>query len=143
MTNDQVATLQALLSGDYELYQQRHAELDRAAASSGYSALIAAAFFKAVNKRFSVKSSHADIVEYVGDIRARSDDAAQRLDPLAAETLIGAVLGRNSDEELDDKTVIQTQMMVLGALVADDGLDSDGLDRFLADARQLADEWLS
>jgi hypothetical protein len=73
VTDEQVAFLRAHLSGDTEEYQRKWELLDREAAKVSYPSLIAAAFFKAVDRHFDKEhTSAADVVEFVANVRARS-----------------------------------------------------------------------
>ncbi|WP_344954328.1 hypothetical protein [Actinomadura miaoliensis] len=143
VTDQEVAVLRAHLARDFEEYERLWPQLDRGAAARGYTALIAAAFFEAVDRRFSGQLNKADVVEYVGEVRARFDEQGTEIDPLAAEVMIRAALGDEVDADLDDETVISTQLFVLTALVLDEELDGAALDEFLAEARKTADHWLS
>jgi hypothetical protein len=106
-------------------------------------ALIEAACFEAIDRRFAKTGTPASVVEFVGDVRSRSESAGEQLDPLVAEQLIRAVLGEGSIDDLDDKTRFGTETILLAALIADERLDDAGLDDFLAHARKLADRWTS
>jgi hypothetical protein len=90
-----------------------------------------------------VIAAPAEIVEFVGQVRTRSDRIADELDPRAAERLILHALGEGSIEGLDEETVAGTQMLVLAALIADEHLDDAGLDEFMAEVRAVAEEWTS
>jgi hypothetical protein len=139
---DEVATLRTYLAGDYDEYQRMHGRLDPVAARTGYTALIAAAFFEAVDRRFAKPgTTAADIIQYVGDVRARSARIGDALDPRAAERVVRHALGDGSIADLNDETVIGTQIVMLSALIADEQLDDAGLDAFMAAARKLADQW--
>ena len=141
---DEVATLRTYLSGNMDQYRRMQAQLDPAAARSGYSALIAAAFFEAVDRRFAKPgTTTADIIKYVADVRARSPRVSDALDPQAAERVIRHALGDGSIRDLDDDTMIGAQIVILSALIADEQLDDTGLDQFMAEARKLADQWTS
>jgi hypothetical protein len=139
VTDHQTATLRAMLAGDFAEHDRLRGHLDW----DGYRALIAAGFFRAAQHRFPPDTTDAAIIEFVGSARARSDRIAEQLDPHAAESLIRAVLGRTADASLDHETAVTAQMILLAALIADARPDSAGLDQFLADARDLADEWMS
>src|SRR5918992_1586448 len=136
---DQVATLRAYLAGDFEEYERRYAQLDPDAVRKTYMALIEAACFEAIDRRFAKSGTVADVIEYVGDVRSRSERVGEKLDPRVAEQLIRAVLGDGSIDDLDDKTRFGTEIVLLAALIADEQLDEAGLDEFIAQARQLAD----
>jgi hypothetical protein len=140
---DQVAALRAYLAGDFETHKRLHGQLDPIASGSGYTALIAAAFFEAVDRRFASNRTNVDIVGFVGSVRARSERLADELDPSTAERLILHSLGNGSIADLDDETVVQTQIVLLAGLVADEQLDSAGLDEFMATARVLGDRLMS
>lgn len=141
---EEVATLRTYLSGNMDEYRRMQEQLDPVAARSGYSALIAAAFFEAVDRQFAKPgTTAADIIKYVGHVRARSARVSEALDPRAAERVIRHALGDGSIRDLDDDTVIGAQIVILSALIADEQLDDAGLDQFMADARKLADQWAS
>jgi|ERR1700678_1223819 hypothetical protein len=139
VVNDyQVATMRAFLEGDRARYSELVAQLNQAADSLGYSALLNAAFFEAVDRRFK-ESQRADVIDYVAEVRSRSADWAAELDPRTAERLIRAVLGEGSTEDITGRVSSSTKLYLLGALMADAHLDSDGLDEFTAKIRKMAD----
>ncbi|PRY02138.1 hypothetical protein [Allonocardiopsis opalescens] len=143
VTDEQLATLRALLSGEVEKYRGLFDRLDRRAAQDGYTALIAAGFFEAVDRKFSTGYEYADIIDFVGRLRAQSDAAAEDVDPHAAELLIRHSLGEDVPvDEIDTKTMVSAQTRVLGRVVQEEGMSGAELDSFLADVRQLADNWL-
>lgn len=131
---DQVATLRALLARDFDLYKRLRADLDRDAARIGYTALIAAAFFRAAERRFGDNATNADVVGFVSEARARFDRDGGLLDPRAGERIVWAALGKESVSDLDDKTMGTAQILLLRALIADEQLDNAGLDDFMAEA---------
>jgi hypothetical protein len=140
---DQVATLRAFLARDFDNYERLYAQLDRSTAKSGYTALIAAAFIEAVDRRFGEGSTDADVVEFVASARARFDESGDEIDPRAAERMIRAVYTDEEIDDLDTDTVVGTEVILLAALVADEEFNDAALDEFLAKARKLADEWSS
>jgi hypothetical protein len=141
VTADQVATLRAYLTGDFEEYERLYAQLDRDAVRKTYLALIEAACFEAIDRRFARNGTVSDVIEFVGDVRSRSERVGETLDPRVAEQLIRAVLGDGSIDNLDDKVRFGTEIILLAALIADEQLDDAGLDEFIAEARRLADRW--
>lgn len=143
VTDDQVATLRAYLEGDFESHKRLHGQLDPVAARTGYTALIAAAFFEAVDRRFAKNGADADVVEFVGSVRSRSERLANELDPGIAERLIRHSLGEGSISDVDDDTVVRTQIVLLAGLIADEQLDNAGLDEFMATARMLGDRLMN
>lgn len=140
VTEDQVAALRAQLSGDFDEYRRLLGQLDREAAATGYTALIAAAFFKAAYRRFGKNPSPEQVVAFVGDLRSRSDELAD-IDPVAAERIIRSALGDGEVSDIDSKTRVAVESVVLARLVADERFDSAELDKFMSEARKLADYW--
>jgi hypothetical protein len=143
ITDDQVAALRAYLAGDFETHQRLHGQLDPVAAQSGYTALIAGAFFEAVDRRFAQNDKEADVVEFVGSVRSRSDRLANELDPQIAERLIRHSLGHGSIADIDDETVVQTQIVLLAGLIADEDFSATDLDKFMTTARALGDRLMA
>lgn len=143
VTDDQLATLRAQLAGNLDEHKRLFAHLDPVAARTGYRSLVSAAFCQAVERRFAPDSSAANVIEFVGDVRSRSESAADEIDPRTAERLILAVYTDESIGDMDPGTNFGTQILLLAALIADEQFDSTGLDEFLAQARKLADQWLA
>jgi hypothetical protein len=117
-------------------------QLERTAANQGYSTLVSAAFCTAVDRRFTEDSSIAEIVNFVADVRTRHLKNPDEIDPRVAERLIVAVY---TDEQIGDLSLeakFQTQFLLLYALVIDEQYDESALDKFLSEARKLADDWL-
>lgn len=139
VSDAQVATLRAFLEGDKPRYNELLARLDRQADSLGYSALVTAAFFEAVDRRFSKQSTPSDVVEYVADVRSRSGDTADAVDPRVAERLIREVLGEGSTDDIDGRTSSTTKLFLLAALTADADLSSGELNEFLTKVRKMAE----
>jgi|EndMetStandDraft_8_1072994.scaffolds.fasta_scaffold158341_2 hypothetical protein len=139
VTDEQVATLRAHLAGDAEEYQRLWKRLDRDAAKVGYMALLAAAFFEAVDRRFAKDGTVADVIEFVAGVRARLGDNADEIDPDVAERLIRDALGDGTTEGLDEETIVATKVMLLTALISDMQLDGLKLNEFMATSRELGD----
>jgi hypothetical protein len=139
VADEQVAALRAYLAGDFETHRRLQSQLDPAAARTGYTALIAGAFFEAVDRHFAQKGTDADVVEFVASVRMRSERLAQELDPQIAERLIRHSLGRGSIADVDDEVVVQTQIVLLAGLIADEDFSTADLDKFMITARALGD----
>jgi hypothetical protein len=139
VTNEQVAALRALLTGDAAENRRLVAEVRRDGTGAGYSALVNAAFFEAVDRRFGKASTPASIIEYVSDVRSRSDEIAEKVDPGAGERLIRKVLVDEPTDDIDSRTSATVKLFVLAALVADEDFGSAELDQFLSKFRKMAD----
>jgi hypothetical protein len=143
VTDQQYATLRALLTGDFDLHRNLRSQLTQDADSESYSALIAAAFFLAADKRFARHHTTADIVEFVASARSTSEDAAKGIDPLLAERMIRGVFEDESVDGVSGQIIVENQVLLLAALVSEARLDENGVDQLLNESRVLADRWTS
>ncbi|MEU8804813.1 hypothetical protein [Spirillospora sp. NPDC048819] len=145
ITDDQVATLRAQLAGHHEEHVRRLDGLDTEEAKSGYTTLVTAAFFEAVDRKFIVNdkvAEAADVIDFVAYQREIHPDSADQLDPHAAEMVILDALGKGSIDNIDSERLFGTQILLLAALVGDARFSDDDLDAFLAKARTEADKHL-
>lgn len=142
VTNDLVATLRALLTGDHDQYERGFSRLATPADHGRYAALLAAAFTIAAERHFSGSVTRADLIRYVADVRARVPSAGENIEPKVAEQLLYEAL--TDDPFTGEPRVIgMHQMILLAALISDAQLTPIELDAFLADARVQADEWIA
>ena len=145
ITDDQVATLRAQLTGQNEEHVRLLNQLDTEEAQRNYVTLVTAAFFEAVDRKFIVNgkvAENAEIVNFIAHQREIHPDSADALDPEAAEMMVLDALGKGSMESLDVETVFGTQILLLAALVGEARYSDDELDAFLAKARTEADKRL-
>jgi hypothetical protein len=143
VTDQQVATLRAQLAGNLAEYKRLLAGLDSKADGHGYSALLTAAFYNAVDSRFTTDSTLDEVTEFVADIRARTEQIRDALDPRIAERVLIAAFTNEDLDDLDNEEFIKTKMFLLAGIISDQHLDDAGLDEFMAKARAFADELLS
>ncbi|MGH3165314.1 MAG: hypothetical protein ACRDN0_05395 [Trebonia sp.] len=143
VTDRQVATLLAQLASRTAEHRRLLAQLDWKSDGPGYTALLDAAFFEAADRRFNSQTTDEEIIAYVANVRSRTEETADAVDPGYAERLIAKVLGRGSIDDLEDKTATRTKHLLLAALTIDRGYDDTGLDEFLTAARKTADHWLA
>lgn len=135
--------MRAQLAGDHAEYERLWEQLDRESAKIGYPALITGAFLEAVERRFSKASTNSDVIEFVSEVRSRSDELGEKINPRTAERLILAVYTDEEIDDLDANSVIRTQILLLAALVADEQFNDTELDEFMAKARSQGDLLLS
>lgn len=144
VTDHQVATLRALLAGNFEEHRKLRAHLRLADADrDGYNALVLASFFGAAHLRFVTGHSPAEIAGFVASARAASRDAADKIDPRIAERLIRVVVEFENMRDIDPQTVIDTQLLLLAAMVSEARYSDAELDAFMAASRKLAERWTS
>jgi hypothetical protein len=142
VSGQQVAALRAALTLDTPQAQELRTHLTQSGDLYGFGELVYAAFLLAVRRRFAPAWTHADVVRYVGNVRAHGP-ADDDIDPLAAEALILRALGTDQRPGADEEVMAAAQAVLLVTVIADLQLDAAGLDRFLTQARGLADQWLS
>ncbi|HYJ70250.1 MAG TPA: hypothetical protein VEX15_21570 [Nocardioidaceae bacterium] len=141
VTDQQVATLRPYITGDAAEYKRLISQLDRKTDQEGWGALVAAAFLLAADQRFS--SAREEIVDFVGSVRARSDRLADEIDPRTAERLIEyAALGEGDVSDVGAGVQHATQLLLLAAMVYDSQYDEVQLDKFIAKARSIANQWI-
>lgn len=136
VTDDQVAVLRAQLRGDFEEYERLYAEVDKSD-STGYSALISAAFVLAAERRFRPDGTRPDIIMFVASVRAKSRKLAEGIDPIIGERLILAALVDESIEDIDADAAKKTQLLLLTAMTAADDFPASDVDGLLSEARAL------
>jgi hypothetical protein len=137
ITDDQVAVLRTYLKGDADGQNRIHERIG----SPDYADLLVAAFFEAVDRRFGGNGTKPDVVEFVANLRSRTDGLADAIDPRPAERLILAAFTDEEIADIDDKIKGGLYVLLLAALINDAQLSDTELDKFLAEARGLADRW--
>jgi len=143
VTDQQVAALRAQLAGNLAEHKRLLAGLDGKADGRGYSALLTAAFYNAVDSRFTRDSTLDEVTEFVADVRARSERIRDALDPRVAERVLISAFTNEDLSDLDAEELTRTKMFLLAGIIGDHHLDDAGLDEFMAKARAFADELLS
>ena len=144
VTDDAVATLRAQLTGDQEEYDRLLAKVDAAGDATSYAALVAAAFVEAAERRFRAHGTPADVVRFVADVRARTPDMSEKIDPKVGEQLfLSALMDAPLDEGLSGGTIVATQLLLLVAMTVDEAPAPERLEAILAESRTLADEWMA
>jgi hypothetical protein len=147
VTAEYVAALRASLTADDQAFSRLSAALQArdGGENSGniYSALTGMALFIAARRHFPDGYTSADVVRFVGKVRARFADAANDIDPLVAEaTLRGALGDAAAVEGLDKATMATAIPALLFVLLEEQDVSGDGLDALLSEARPLAEIWL-
>ena len=138
-----VATLRALLADEIEQYKRLLRQISTDGDKRAYAILIAAAFFRAANKRSEEGATRSDMIEFVADVRSRSEQARDDIDPRTAERSIQAVVSDADISDLDARDVRRHQVLLLAGFIADERFSPAELDEFMAGARGLADGTVS
>jgi hypothetical protein len=141
VSDRQIAALRAQLAGRADEHKALLMQLDWRTEGIAYAALLDAAFFEAVTRRFGGGVTEGEISAYLADVQSRADEAVA---PDVAGQLIRKVLGDASEEdEPDPRVAIAVKQFLLVDLTAAARLDDSGLEGFIAEARTLADRWLA
>lgn len=134
--NEALHFLRATIRREYDEADSRADALDRLGGEQS-QALIAAAFFLAVDKRFQANDRDA-IARYVREL-GDSD-----LKPSTAEAFIRAALGESHlTQGIPAEEAFHTQLALMAVMVGDDNPSDEELDEFLSKTQKLADEWLA
>jgi hypothetical protein len=142
VSDQQVAALRAALALDGVRAREWQAWLVGSGDLDGFSELMYAAFVIAVRRYFGVVWRRADVVRYVGSVRAWGPEGDD-IDPVIAEALVMRALGADRALHASVEAKVEVQTILLGTIAADLELDSADLTLFTAQARELADQWLA
>lgn len=145
VTDDQIGALRTYLSArtDSETAdaQRQFLTLSRTGRLDEVGALVYGAFAAAARRRFSPTWISGDIVRFVADFRGSSAEAADLLNPAAAENQLREVLGETQAIRPPEEARARAQFLLLAALTV--ALDAHELDEVLADGRALADSLIA
>lgn len=144
--DEHVAMLRAILMDEPDAWESFHEAESEKVKAIAYAVLIYAAFRSAVMRKFSPTCSSATIVRFVADLRIALAGDAKLIHAGIAEDLIREALGNAAVESLslhDAEVMINTQLAVLGTLVAEAELDEAKLEEFIQDSTDFAREWIA
>ena len=137
----QAATLRALLTGKFDLHKEMLRDIVTDDEKRGYLDLVMAAFIKMVGITFDNEDDvTAAVVEWVGKIRSESDFAAEAFDPVLCEKVILFMLDKTEGEGLTGRQLRDTELLLLPALVHDQGLNEDEIEQLLSTSLKLAND---
>ena len=138
-----VAALRALLANDIDQYTQLLKEMSTDADKRGYAVLLATGFFEAADRRFGESASREDVIDFVADVRSRTERLRDEIEPRTAERVMLAVLDDMNLDDLAPADIRKHQTLLLAGLVADERFSPAELDEFLIKARGLAEGTVS
>lgn len=145
ITDEQVAVLRAQLRGNREEHLRLLDQLGSEEANVFYTALVGAAFIEAAQHRFIKNSevvSTSQVIDFVAQVRERSDDSSHLINPQLAESMLLELLGKGTMIDADPDTKFGHQIVMLSAMVGERHFTTVELDTFLQSARSLAEELL-
>jgi hypothetical protein len=141
ITDSHLAMLSAVLAGDVDAFDhlERAFDLDR---NQELPAFVAHAFVAAARRRFPPGWSNADVIRFVGQLRARNQGEQSEVDSGVAEQMLySALRGEPMGGHFGEFAKGYAQFVLLAELVS--GLDARQIDTFLEEARERADRWLA
>ena len=142
ITETQTAALRAHLAGKAEVFDRLGSDLAAQPDGwGGYGILLAAAFYIATNQVFTAgQTSLPEVINYVAEVRSQFEQTGTDINPVAAERLIRFALGDGDTADMDDRTVLTTQSVLLPALAERANVNAD-LDTFIDQAQKIATKW--
>ncbi|MGI5208713.1 hypothetical protein ACQEU6_44995 [Spirillospora sp. CA-108201] len=146
ITDEQVAVLRAQLKGNREEHLRLLDQLDSNEANVFYTALVGAAFINAAQHHFIKNgevASTSQIIDFVAQVRERSDDSSHLINPQLGESMLLDFLGKGTMIEADPDTKFGHQIVMLSAMVGARQFTPVELEAFLQSARSLAEELLN
>lgn len=142
VTDEHVAILRTVLVGDIAEAQHRFDNLDPVVDRIGFTNLVSAGFDLASERRFHGGGELRDVLMFVADVRSRTPHIDD-IDTYMAECLLLSSVLCDDTEDFPVDDAVGTELMLLAALVADAKYDDTALDAFLAEVRNLAQDWSS
>jgi len=127
-------------------YRRLLAQMDSVQETEGFDALVTAAFFQAVQRRFATDEGpvgDAEVVKFIVAARKRTRNAAEIVPPDVGELLINLALGKvpeGAKKDVDDNVSFRAKVFLLQVLVGDEGFSDAELESFLSEAREAAEE---
>ncbi|MEU9838583.1 hypothetical protein AB0C69_05095 [Actinomadura sp. NPDC048032] len=145
ITDEQVAVLRAQLKGNRAEHLRLMEQLDSNEANEYYPALVAAAFIEAAEQYFIKDGEVADdsqIIDFVAQMRERSDESSDLINPSLAESMIRDLLGKGEMIDAEPGVKFGHQIVIVAAIVGERQFTPAELEAFLQSARSLAEELL-
>ncbi|NEA27329.1 hypothetical protein [Actinomadura bangladeshensis] len=145
ITDKHMAVLRAQVTGQHDEHLQLVKQLEPDEANQEYAALVAAAFIAAVERRFIRDGEYADeseVIDFVAQVRAKSPEMPDVIDPDLAESLILHLLDKGPVKDADADTKFGHQLVLLAALAGEGQFSGSELEAFLSEARSIAEDLL-
>jgi hypothetical protein len=111
----------------------------------GYLRLVEAALSVLARRRFAPRYTSAELVRYVASVRVsrRADGDEYDFNPVAGEAVLRYSLGQSIQDVPDLDERLRAIIALLDALAETELSSEADVGDLLAEARELADEWLA
>ncbi|MET8041781.1 hypothetical protein ABZU25_13065 [Micromonospora sp. NPDC005215] len=129
--------IRTMVRGDHAANDAVEARLD-AEGWDGLPRFLAAVFFLAVDRRFGEAAGRADVITFVGDLRAGLADGGPEINAEAAEALIMSIIDPSIDYSISQEMIGRIQAATVQKILTDDHLTDDELNALLNEAAGLA-----
>ncbi|TCB95582.1 hypothetical protein E0H26_19155 [Micromonospora zingiberis] len=129
--------IRTMVRGDYAANDAVEAKLD-AEGWDGLPRYLAAVFFLAVDRRFGETGSHAEIIAFVGELRAGLADGGPEINAEAAEQLISSIIDPSLDYSMSQEMIGRIQAATVQKILTEENLSDSELDSLLAEAANLS-----
>src|SRR5262249_23550067 len=116
VTGEQVKWLRAYLAGDFDVAKAIHDKLACAGETTGLGALTHMAFVLAARREFSPTWTHAQVIQFVAQVRALLSERPGVLDPADAERELRGALGEKVSDWPSPAVRGRVQLVLLDAL---------------------------
>lgn len=132
--------IRASVRGDDLAFDRILDEIER---SNPTAEFLGAAFHVALRRRFTTWDP-AQVIRFVGALRADSDRTGDNIDPVLAERAIQCVLdGHEPDDPFDADQLAEIEYLTIVKVLRDADISDAEFNAFLADCDALLTEYLS
>ncbi|MEU8182189.1 hypothetical protein AB0B85_16165 [Micromonospora sp. NPDC049044] len=129
--------IRTMVRGDHAANDAVEARLD-VEGWDGLPRFLAAVFFLAVDRRFGETTGRAEVITFVGGLRAGLADGGPEIDAEAAETLIMSIIDPSIDYSISQEMIGRIQAATVQKILTEENLTDNELDAMLAEAVRIA-----
>ncbi|GGM37507.1 hypothetical protein GCM10011608_22640 [Micromonospora sonchi] len=129
--------IRTLVRGDHAANDVVEAKLD-AEGWDGLPRYLASVFFLAVDRRFGETAGRAEIITFVGELRAGLADGGPEINAEAAEQLIMSIIDPSLDYSTSQEMIGRIQAVTVQKILTEENLSDADLDALLAEAVSLS-----
>ncbi|MER5453993.1 hypothetical protein ABT008_04365 [Micromonospora sp. NPDC002389] len=129
--------VRTMVRGDYAANDAVEAKLD-AEGWDGLPRYLAAVFFLAVDRRFGETAGRAEVIAFVGELRAGLANGGPEINAEAAEQLIMSIIDPSLDYSMSQEMIGRIQAATVQKILTEEDLPDNELDALLAEAVKLS-----
>ncbi|MEU5550725.1 MULTISPECIES: hypothetical protein [unclassified Micromonospora] len=129
--------VRTMVRGDHVANDAVEAKLD-AEGWDGLPRYLAAVFFLAVDRRFGETTGRAEVIAFVGELRAGLANGGPEINAEAAEQLIMSIIDPSLDYSMSQQMIGRIQAATVQKILTEEDLPDNELDAILAEAVTLS-----